>query len=130
MTANASASFDAIDLIRKKRDAIALSDAEIAWLIDGYATGNVPDEQVSALLMAVFFQGMSPAELSAWTSSIIATGERVDLSSVARPTVDKHSTGGVGDKVSLILAPLVAACLTYRLVGTIIPTSRYGNAAD
>ena len=110
MTANASASFDAVDLIRKKRDAIALSDAEIAWLIDGYATGNVPDEQVSALLMAVFFQGMSPAELSAWTSSIIATGERVDLSSVARPTVDKHSTGGVGDKVSLILAPLVAAC--------------------
>lgn len=110
MTVSGRGSFDAVDLIRKKRDAAPLSNAEIDWLIDAYVSGGVADEQVSALLMAVYFQGMSPGELSAWTAAIIASGERMDLSSLRRPTVDKHSTGGVGDKVSLVLAPLVAAC--------------------
>jgi thymidine phosphorylase len=102
--------FDVVDLVRAKRDGRALADAEIDWLIEGYARGALPDEQVAALLMAVYFRGMSPAELAAWTDAIIASGGRMDLSGLARPTVDKHSTGGVGDKVSLILAPLVAAC--------------------
>src|SRR5579862_2985181 len=110
MTAPSSAAFDVVDLIRKKRDAIALSEGEIEWLIDAYVAGKVADEQVSALLMAIFFRGMSTVELSAWTRSIISSGEQLDLSAIRRPTVDKHSTGGVGDKVSLILAPLVAAC--------------------
>src|SRR5579862_8924709 len=110
MTTPSSAAFDVVDLIRKKRDAIALSEGEIEWLIDAYVAGKVADEQVSALLMAIFFRGMSTVELSAWTRSIISSGEQLDLSSIRRPTADKHSTGGVGDKVSLILAPLVAAC--------------------
>src|SRR5579862_5240284 len=110
MTAPSSAAFDVVDLIRKKRDAIALSEGEIEWLIDAYVAGKVADEQVSALLMAIFFRGMSTVELSAWTRSIISSGEQLDLSAIRRPTVDKHSTGGVGDKVSLILAPLVASC--------------------
>ena len=110
MTTPSSAAFDVVDLIRKKRDAIALSEGEIEWLIDAYVAGKVADEQVSALLMAIFFRGMSTVELSAWTRSIISSGEQLDLSAIRRPTVDKHSTGGVGDKVSLILAPLVAAC--------------------
>ena len=80
------------------------------WLIDAYTRGEVADEQMSALLMAIFFRGLAPAELRAWTAAMIASGERLDLSGVGRPTVDKHSTGGVGDKVSLSLAPLVAAC--------------------
>src|SRR5579863_803633 len=110
MTALSSPAFDVVDLIRKKRDAIGLSEGEIEWLIDAYVAGRVADEQVSALLMAIFFQGMSTVELSAWTRSIVSSGEQLDLSAITRPTVDKHSTGGVGDKVSLILAPLVAAC--------------------
>ena len=80
------------------------------WLIAAYVRGEVADEQMSALLMAIFFRGLDPGELRAWTAAMIASGERLDLSSVGRPTVDKHSTGGVGDKVSLVLAPLVAAC--------------------
>jgi len=100
----------AVDLILAKRDGRELTDAEIAWLIASYTAGAVPDEQVSALLMAIYFRGMTPAELRAWTSAMISSGERLDLGAVAAPTVDKHSTGGVGDKVSLILAPLVAAC--------------------
>jgi thymidine phosphorylase len=102
--------FDVVDLIRTKRDGAALSAEAIDWLIDAYVKGLVADEQMSALLMAVFFRGMTSDELSRWTSAMIASGERIDLSRVSRPTVDKHSTGGVGDKVSLILAPLVAAC--------------------
>ncbi len=100
----------AIDVILAKRDGRALTDAEIDWLIASYTAGAVADEQMSALLMAVYFRGMTPGELRAWTSAMISSGERLDLGAVAAPTVDKHSTGGVGDKVSLILAPLVASC--------------------
>jgi thymidine phosphorylase len=100
----------AIDLILAKRDGRALTGAEIDWLIAAYTEGAVADEQMSALLMAIYFRGMAPAELRAWTSAMVNSGERLDLGSVVPPTVDKHSTGGVGDKVSLILAPLVASC--------------------
>jgi thymidine phosphorylase len=100
----------AVDLILAKRDGRALTDAEIRWLIAAYTAGAVAEEQMSALLMAVYFQGLGAGELRAWTSAMVSSGERLDLSSVAPPTVDKHSTGGVGDKVSLILAPLVASC--------------------
>jgi len=99
-----------VDLIRAKRDGRTLTGDEVRWLIDAYTRGEVADEQMSALLMAIFFRGLAPAELREWTAAMIASGERLDLSTVGRPTVDKHSTGGVGDKVSLILAPLVAAC--------------------
>jgi thymidine phosphorylase len=101
---------DAVTLIRAKRDGHRLSDDDIRWLFEAYAKGEVADEQMSALLMAIFFQGLDGAELRTWTAAMIASGDRLDLSTLSRPTVDKHSTGGVGDKVSLILAPLVAAC--------------------
>ena len=101
---------DAVDLIRAKRDGLPLAEADIAWLIDAYTRGVVADEQMSAMAMAIFFRGLGPAELRAWTDAMIGSGQRLDLSSVPAPTVDKHSTGGVGDKVSLILAPLVASC--------------------
>jgi thymidine phosphorylase len=101
---------DAVTLIRAKRDGHRLSDDDIGWLFGAYAKGEVADEQMSALLMAIYFQGLDPTELRAWTAAMIASGDRLDLSAIPRPTVDKHSTGGVGDKVSLILAPLVAAC--------------------
>ena len=101
---------DAAGLIRAKRDGGELTAADIRWLIGAYTGGQVAEEQMSALLMAIYFRGLSPAELRAWTAAMIASGERLDLSAVGRPTVDKHSTGGVGDKVSLILAPLVASC--------------------
>ena len=100
----------AVDLIRAKRDGVPLSAHEIDWLIGAYVRGEVAEEQMSALLMAIYFRGLDPAELRAWTGVMIDSGERLDLSGVGLPTVDKHSTGGVGDKVSLILAPLVAAC--------------------
>ncbi|SEO69283.1 thymidine phosphorylase [Trujillonella endophytica] len=102
--------FDAIDVLRAKRDGAELTGDQIRWVIGAYTAGQVPDEQMSALLMAVFFRGMSPAELAAWTQAMIDSGERKDLSSLGRPTADKHSTGGVGDKITLPLAPLVAAC--------------------
>jgi thymidine phosphorylase len=101
---------DAVTLIRTKRDGYRLSDDDIRWLFEAYARGEVADEQMSALLMAIYFRGLDGAELRTWTAAMIASGDRLDLSSIPRPTVDKHSTGGVGDKVSLILAPLVAAC--------------------
>jgi thymidine phosphorylase len=101
--------WDAVDLIRTKRDGGRLPDAAIGWLIDAYTRGVVADEQMSALLMAVFFRGLDGDELRTWTAAMVASGERLDLSAVTRPTVDKHSTGGVGDKVSLVLAPLVAS---------------------
>ena len=100
----------AVDVIRAKRDGVPLSAHEIDWVIGAYLRGEVAEEQMSALLMAIYFRGLDPAELRAWTAAMIDSGERLDLSGVGLPTVDKHSTGGVGDKVSLILAPLVAAC--------------------
>jgi len=102
--------FDVVDLIRTKRDGGTLDDAQIDWLITAYTDGTVSDEQMSAMAMAVFFRGMRSAELARWTAAMIATGERLDFSALSRPTVDKHSTGGVGDKITLPLAPLVAAC--------------------
>ncbi|MEX5708322.1 thymidine phosphorylase [Parafrankia sp. FMc6] len=105
-----AASHDVVDLIRAKRDGAALPADAVAWLIDAYTHGRVADEQMSAYLMAVVWRGMASDELDHWTAAMIASGERLDLSGLTRPTVDKHSTGGVGDKVSLVLAPLVAAC--------------------
>ncbi|WP_250290146.1 thymidine phosphorylase, partial [Frankia sp. CiP1_Cm_nod1] len=102
--------FHVVDLIRTKRDGGSLPDAAVDWLISSYTAGAVPDEQMAAYLMAVVWRGMRPAELSRWTAAMVASGERLDLSGLGRPTVDKHSTGGVGDKVSLVLVPLVAAC--------------------
>ncbi|WP_040477316.1 thymidine phosphorylase [Longispora albida] len=101
---------NAVDVIRAKRDKGALSDEQIDWVIDAYTRGVVADEQMSALAMAILLNGMTPGEISRWTSAMIASGERLDLSGVPRPTVDKHSTGGVGDKITLPLTPLVAAC--------------------
>jgi thymidine phosphorylase len=101
---------DAVDIIRAKRDGQTLTDEQIRWFINSYTAGVVADEQASALLMAIVWRGMEPRELATWTASMIESGERLDLSSIERPTVDKHSTGGVCDKVSLILAPVVAAC--------------------
>ena len=101
---------DAVDLIRAKRDGGRLAGTDIRWLIDSYTAGTVPDEQMSALLMAIYFRGLDAGELRSWTRAMISSGERLELSGLAAPTVDKHSTGGVGDKVSLILAPLVASC--------------------
>ncbi|MGH3276099.1 MAG: thymidine phosphorylase, partial [Streptosporangiaceae bacterium] len=101
---------DAVDLIIAKRDGGRLADADIRWLIGAYTAGAVADEQMSALLMAIVWRGLDSAELAAWTAAMVSSGERLDLRGVPAPTVDKHSTGGVGDKVSLILVPLVAAC--------------------
>ena len=101
---------DAATLIRTKRDGHRLADDDIRWLFEAYARGEVADEQMSALLMAIYFRGLDGAELRTWTAAMIASGDRLDLSALRKPTVDKHSTGGVGDKVSLILAPLVASC--------------------
>ena len=102
--------FDVVDIIKQKRDAKTLTQAQIRWFIDAYTAGEVADEQASALLMAIFLRSMTSEELNEWTAAMISSGERLDLSSITLPTADKHSTGGVGDKVSLILAPLVAAC--------------------
>ncbi|MGF7238372.1 MAG: thymidine phosphorylase [Frankia sp.] len=102
--------YDVVDLIRRKRDGGRLADAAVDWLVSGYARGQVPDEQMAAFAMAVVWRGMAPDELSRWTAAMVASGRRLDLGGLRRPTVDKHSTGGVGDKVSLVLVPLVAAC--------------------
>ncbi|WP_328915689.1 MULTISPECIES: thymidine phosphorylase [unclassified Streptomyces] len=101
---------DAISVIRTKRDRGRLSDEQIDWVIDAYTRGEVADEQMSALAMAILLNGMDRAEIARWTAAMIASGERMDFSGLARPTADKHSTGGVGDKITLPLAPLVAAC--------------------
>ncbi|WP_067508603.1 thymidine phosphorylase [Actinoplanes sp. TFC3] len=100
----------AVDVIRTKRDGHPLSDAQIDWVVAAYTRGEVADEQMSALAMAILLRGMTPGEIARWTAAMIASGERLDLSAVPRPTVDKHSTGGVGDKITLPLTPLVAAC--------------------
>ncbi len=102
--------YDVVDLIRSKRDGGQLTDDEIRWLINAYTAGTVGDEQMSAMAMAIFFRGLDARELPTWTKAMIDTGERMDFSSLSRPTADKHSTGGVGDKITLPLAPLVAAC--------------------
>ncbi|MEU8569302.1 thymidine phosphorylase [Streptomyces pathocidini] len=101
---------DTISVIRTKRDGGRLADEQIDWVIDAYTRGEVADEQMSALAMAILLNGMDRAEIARWTAAMIASGERMDFSSLPRPTADKHSTGGVGDKITLPLAPLVAAC--------------------
>jgi thymidine phosphorylase len=98
------------DVIRVKRDAGVLTDEQIDWVVDAYTRGAVAEEQMAALAMAILLRGMTPGEIARWTHAMIASGERLDLSCVPRPTVDKHSTGGVGDKITLPLTPLVAAC--------------------
>ena len=105
-----SQAHDAVEVIATKRDKGALSDSQIDWVIDAYTGGDVADEQMSALAMAILLNGMSRSEIARWTAAMIASGERLDFSSLSHPTADKHSTGGVGDKITLPLAPLVAAC--------------------
>lgn len=99
----------AVDLIQKKRDGQELSSSEIKWLVEGYVAGTVPDYQMSAFAMAVYFKGMTTREISDLTMNMVKTGQEFDLSAIKGIKVDKHSTGGVGDKVTLILAPLVAS---------------------
>jgi thymidine phosphorylase len=101
---------DAVEVIVAKRDGGELSDSQIDWVVDAYTRGAVTDEQMSALAMAILLNGMERREIARWTAAMIASGERLDFSSLSRPTADKHSTGGVGDKITLPLAPLVAAC--------------------
>ena len=106
-------SFDAIDVIITKRDGRELSDAQIDWVVDAYTRGEVADEQMSALAMAILLNGMNRREIARWTAAMVASGTRMDWSALDGPTTDKHSTGGVGDKITLPLAPLVAACGAY-----------------
>ena len=101
---------DAVEVIIAKRDGAELSDSQVEWVVDAYTRGVVADEQMAALAMAVLLNGMTRREVARWTGAMIATGERLDFSGLSRPTADKHSTGGVGDKITLPLAPLVAAC--------------------
>ncbi|MDR0626544.1 MAG: thymidine phosphorylase, partial [Bifidobacteriaceae bacterium] len=101
--------FDAVDVIIAKRDRFELEDAQIDWVIDAYTRGLVAEEQMSALAMAVLLNGMSRREIARWTGAMIASGSRMDFSGLPKVTVDKHSTGGVGDKITLPLAPLVAS---------------------
>ena len=101
---------DAVEVIAAKRDRHELTDSQVDWVVDAFTRGVVADEQMSALAMAVLLNGMSRRETSRWTAAMIASGERLDFSGLSRPTADKHSTGGVGDKITLPLAPLVAAC--------------------
>ncbi len=104
------AQHDAVEVILAKRDGAELTDSQIDWVIDAYTRGDVADEQMSALAMAILLNGMNRREIASWTGAMIASGERMDFSTLSRPTADKHSTGGVGDKITLPLAPLVAAC--------------------
>ncbi|AXK45570.1 thymidine phosphorylase [Brachybacterium saurashtrense] len=101
--------FDVVDVIRTKRDGSRLDEAQIDWVIDAYTRGVVAEEQMAALAMAIFLRGMERPEIARWTAAMIASGERMDFSALAKPTTDKHSTGGVGDKITLPLAPLVAS---------------------
>jgi len=102
--------FAAVEIISAKRDRNELSDKQIDWTVDAYTRGVIADEQMSALLMAILLNGMNSREISRWTNAMINSGERMNWSALDRPTADKHSTGGVGDKITLPLAPLVAAC--------------------
>ncbi len=99
-----------IELIRRKRDGAPLTAEELRWIVLTYTSGDLPDYQMAALLMAVLFRGMTGDELSAWTNAMLHSGDVLDLSAIAAPKADKHSTGGVGDKISIPLAPMVAAC--------------------
>jgi len=102
---------DALGIIQTKRDGGTLSKEQIDWFIENFSESElIPDEQAAALAMSIFFNGMEPGELTNWTKAMVDSGVTLDLSSVGKPTVDKHSTGGVGDKVSLILVPLIASC--------------------
>jgi thymidine phosphorylase len=101
---------DAVEVITAKRDRAELTDSQIGWVVAAYTRGAVADEQMSALAMAILLNGMNRREISRWTAAMIASGERMDFGHLSRPTADKHSTGGVGDKITLPLAPLVAAC--------------------
>jgi thymidine phosphorylase len=106
----AAGKHDAVEVIITKRDRGELSDSQIDWVVDAYTRGEVADEQMSALAMAILLNGMNRREIARWTAAMIASGTRMDFSRLSRPTADKHSTGGVGDKITLPLAPLVAAC--------------------
>lgn len=108
--ANSAPAFSMQDILARKATGQRIPDEQIRWFISSYTAGSIPDEQASSLLMAIRFCGMEPDELAVWTAAMIDSGERLDLTALPRRTVDKHSTGGVGDKISLILAPLVAAC--------------------
>ena len=108
--ANPTPAFSMQDILAVKAAGQRITDDQIRWFISSYTAGSIPDEQASSLLMAIRLCGMEADELAVWTAAMIDSGERLDLASLPRPTVDKHSTGGVGDKISLILAPLVAAC--------------------
>src|SRR4029078_4912099 len=103
-------SHDAVEVISAKRDKRELSDSQIDWVIDAYTRGAVADEQMSSLAMAILLNGMNRREIARWTNAMIASGERMDFSTLSRPTADKHSTGGVGATITLPPAPLVAAC--------------------
>ena len=103
-------SYNAVETIIAKRDGKHLEDAQIKWLINAYTSGAIADEQMAAMAMAVLFRGLDDQELTTWTNAMIASGERLDFTDLDRFAVDKHSTGGVGDKITLILAPLAAAC--------------------
>jgi pyrimidine-nucleoside phosphorylase len=105
----------AVDIIKKKRDGLKLSEGEIQFLIEGFIRGDIPDYQMTSFLMAVYFRGMDFEETTSLTKTMMASGRTLDLSSIPNPKIDKHSTGGVGDKISLILAPLVASC------GVVVP---------
>jgi len=102
--------FNPVELIRKKRDGRRLTDTEIEFLVSGYTRGDIPDYQFSSLLMAVYFRGLDPRETATLTRAMTESGETFDLSDIKKPKLDKHSTGGVGDKVSLVLAPLMSCC--------------------
>src|ERR1700709_823709 len=101
--------FDVVDLIRTKRDRGALSTPQINWMVDAYTRGYIADEQMSAMTMAIFLNGMERTEIRDLTLAMVASGERLDFSQLTKKTTDKHSTGGVGDKITLPLAPLVAS---------------------
>ena len=101
---------DAVEVIAAKRDGGELTDSQIDWVVDAFTRGDVHAEQMSALAMAILLRGMTRSEVARWTDAMIRSGERMDFAPLSRPTVDKHSTGGVGDKITLPLAPLVAAC--------------------
>lgn len=126
-----SEAFDAVEIIGAKRDKNELSDPQIDWVIDAYTKGIVADEQMSALLMAILLNGMNSREISRWTDAMINSGERMEWSMLDRKTVDKHSTGGVGDKITLPLAPLVAACgeqfHNFLAEDSAIPVARWIN---